>query len=89
MLGDKIVLLHRKFFVVVFTLLMTTACGLFPAHSKLKLNREHSRYSLERAELRLLSIVTLLAIMHYSALPDTFTPAKKNQNKLAFLFFKH
>lgn len=82
------VLLHRKFFVAVFTLLITTACGLFPAHSKLKLNREHSRYSLERAELRLLSIVTLLAIMHYSALLDTFTPAKK-KNKLAFLFFKH
>lgn len=80
------VLLHRKFFVAVFTLLMTTACGLFPAHSKLKLNREHSRYSLKRAELRLLSIVTLFAIMHYSALLDTFTPAKKTQQVSIFVF---
>lgn len=81
------VLLHRKFFVAVFTLLMTTACGQFPAHSKLKLNREHSRrYSLKRAELRLLSIVTLLAIMHYSALLDTFTPAKKKKQVSIFVF---
>lgn len=87
MLGDKIVLLHREFFVAVFTLLMTTACGLFPAHSKLKLNREHSRYSLERAELRLLSIVTLLAIMHYSALLDTFTPAKKKTKQVSIFVF--
>lgn len=87
MLGDKIVLLQRKFFVAVFTLLMTTACGLFPAHSKLKLNREHSRYSLERAELRLLSIVTLLAIMHYSALLDTFTPANKKKKQVSIFVF--
>lgn len=66
-----------EFIVAVLTLLMTTACEIFLAHSKVKLHLKHNLYSIERAKFRLPSIVTLLAILHFSAFLDTITPARK------------